>query len=151
MALRNSNVFWHLFFWQLLVALKVRYPDRITILRGNHESRQVIILTNNICGIPFLFKLNLSCYRVWSGLFSLCQLVQQKAWIMKVPSIHWCFYGVWNRSPKCMVSMTSVFESKATGSCATFRELHWDLVDFFHSNCQSFKLAIIVKSSAMIL
>lgn len=25
----------------LLVALKVRYRDRITILRGNHESRQI--------------------------------------------------------------------------------------------------------------
>lgn len=34
--------YWVVFLIQLLVALKVRHPHRITILRGNHESRQVL-------------------------------------------------------------------------------------------------------------
>lgn len=38
---------------QLLVALKVRYPQRITILRGNHESRQVYGLTSG-CFFSFI-------------------------------------------------------------------------------------------------
>ena len=42
----------------LLVALKVRYRDRITILRGNHESRQITQV--------YVFATPLH-YLAWSG------------------------------------------------------------------------------------
>lgn len=48
----------------LLVALKVRYRDRITILRGNHESRQI---TQVWVSIPLIWK------KLWT-VFNSCQL-----------------------------------------------------------------------------
>lgn len=48
-------------FIQLLVALKVRYPQRITVLRGNHESRQVYFC-NLLCFIFLIFPFVFSNY-----------------------------------------------------------------------------------------
>ena len=40
----------------LLVAMKVRYKDRVTILRGNHESRQITQVR-----LVFFLSLSLCC------------------------------------------------------------------------------------------
>ena len=33
----------------LLLALKVRYPDRVALVRGNHESRQITQVRGGGC------------------------------------------------------------------------------------------------------
>lgn len=54
----------------LLLALKVRYPDRITLIRGNHESRQITQVSGLLATIrSIIFKLDSfscsKCLHVW--------------------------------------------------------------------------------------
>lgn len=55
----------------LLVALKVRYRDRITILRGNHESRQITQVYGLFLLIMFLTQQNLwiRCHFIYVKLY----------------------------------------------------------------------------------
>lgn len=50
-----------------LLALKAKWPDRITLLRGNHESRQ-ITQVYGFYGKTF-FSLILSSILLWGGLY----------------------------------------------------------------------------------
>lgn len=53
-----------------LLALKAKWPDRITLLRGNHESRQ-ITQVYGFYGKTF-FSLILSSILLWGGGVVLC-------------------------------------------------------------------------------
>ncbi len=63
----------------LLVALKVRFRERITILRGNHESRQItqVCLDTDICiygSVSTYFSLNSL------GIFCSCCTSHARKW-----------------------------------------------------------------------
>lgn len=61
----------------LLVALKVRYKDRITILRGNHESRQItqVWVERNWFKQASLFLYLHACYEVLNAYYVEIQML----------------------------------------------------------------------------
>ena len=55
----------------LLTCLKLRYPDRVQLIRGNHESRAVTQVRTNLLLLPFSMS-QLACFVQSYGFYTEC-------------------------------------------------------------------------------
>lgn len=72
----------------LLLAIKVRYPDRMTLIRGNHESRQI----TQVCSFVSDVILSSSCFRYTAFMMSACGNMARQMFGAVVPKFSTIFH-----------------------------------------------------------